>query len=479
MGSSRSPQPQMPFGYSFHDMNNWPYPSPPAPAPGPALLDDTESNMLDNFFDKMGSSGFENGDVFFDRSMPGQEDGGLGLNWATELPPTFHGSTTSLAQPSAIGNNIPVSTHHSRNGHHTNSNELQPITTSADVLAAASTLFQNGQVGHFSATLGGNSILPARVMGNSYHDGHARGVSSDAQPIDTYQGTINESTRTSSISSSQQRALPNDMRQAYYNGMNYGRPHSSQSADAYHYGAKVGEIRWGSDGSFLTHGYVAPPNQETEEEVTKDLMQKLECFEPQSSANNTEPSSPMLLKQSHHRKKPSSGRKGTNVIIEQISEDEEDEDLAELNNEADLRPKKRRKSKFKDEDKDEAIISPQRVKGRKGKAAANGRKACSRKVSKVDGSPERRKIQSGDVKSNRENLTEEQKRSNHILSEQKRRNLIKQGFEDLCELVPELRGGGFSKSAMLIQAADWLEDIMKGNEVLKAQLASLKGNSDA
>ena len=74
----------------------------------------------------------------------------------------------------------------------------------------------------------------------------------------------------------------------------------------------------------------------------------------------------------------------------------------------------------------------------------------------------------------RENLTEEQKRNNHILSEQKRRNLIRQGFEDLCSLVPGLKGGGFSKSAMLTQAADWLEELLRGNEVLKAQLSELK-----
>ncbi|KEQ60551.1 uncharacterized protein M437DRAFT_13513, partial [Aureobasidium melanogenum CBS 110374] len=49
----------------------------------------------------------------------------------------------------------------------------------------------------------------------------------------------------------------------------------------------------------------------------------------------------------------------------------------------------------------------------------------------------------------RKNLTEDQKRSNHIRSEQKRRNIIKQGYEDLNELVPNLKTGGFSKSAVL------------------------------
>lgn len=72
----------------------------------------------------------------------------------------------------------------------------------------------------------------------------------------------------------------------------------------------------------------------------------------------------------------------------------------------------------------------------------------------------------------RENLTEEQKRNNHIISEQKRRNLIKQGFEELNIIVPALREGGFSKSNVLIETAQHLENIIKGNDELREQLAS-------
>jgi hypothetical protein len=92
-----------------------------------------------------------------------------------------------------------------------------------------------------------------------------------------------------------------------------------------------------------------------------------------------------------------------------------------------------------------------------------------------DDAEERDHSPSDGQKAGRENLTEEQKRNNHILSEQKRRNLIKQGFDDLCELVPDLKGGGYSKSAMLVQAADWLENMLKGNEELRAMLLSLNG----
>lgn len=88
-----------------------------------------------------------------------------------------------------------------------------------------------------------------------------------------------------------------------------------------------------------------------------------------------------------------------------------------------------------------------------------------------DGAGKRRRLGSqSQAKAPRENLSEEQKRENHIKSEQKRRTLIKEGFDDLCELVPSLHGGGFSKSVMLSMAADWLEALISGNQQLREQL---------
>lgn len=78
----------------------------------------------------------------------------------------------------------------------------------------------------------------------------------------------------------------------------------------------------------------------------------------------------------------------------------------------------------------------------------------------------------------RKNLTEEQKRSNHIRSEQKRRNIIKQGYQDLNELVPNLKTGGFSKSAVLTETTRYLEEVQTGNikvEELLRRRAAEKG----
>ncbi|KZZ91762.1 Helix-loop-helix DNA-binding protein [Moelleriella libera RCEF 2490] len=77
----------------------------------------------------------------------------------------------------------------------------------------------------------------------------------------------------------------------------------------------------------------------------------------------------------------------------------------------------------------------------------------------------------------REKLTGEQKRRNHILHEQKRRAMIKDGFENLLELVPDVKDLGLSKSAILLKAADWLEALTSGNQRLQGQLKNLASSS--
>jgi hypothetical protein len=41
--------------------------------------------------------------------------------------------------------------------------------------------------------------------------------------------------------------------------------------------------------------------------------------------------------------------------------------------------------------------------------------------------------------------------------------LIKQGYKDLNEVVPAVRGGGLSKSQVLVEAAAFLEKLIEDN----------------
>ena len=73
-------------------------------------------------------------------------------------------------------------------------------------------------------------------------------------------------------------------------------------------------------------------------------------------------------------------------------------------------------------------------------------------------------------KKRRENLSEAQKRLNHITSEQKRRNLIQEGFNEIHVLVPTLRGNrerADSKSAVLLKTVDWIRQLREGNDRLR------------
>ncbi|KAK9244115.1 hypothetical protein V1506DRAFT_542489 [Lipomyces tetrasporus] len=75
---------------------------------------------------------------------------------------------------------------------------------------------------------------------------------------------------------------------------------------------------------------------------------------------------------------------------------------------------------------------------------------------------------------NRELLTEAQRRKNHISSEKKRRDIIKQGFDELSHLVPVLRAGGFSKSTVLGHVVDYLMDLERKNQGLKTIVEKLE-----
>ncbi|KAJ9152103.1 hypothetical protein NKR23_g2679 [Pleurostoma richardsiae] len=55
-------------------------------------------------------------------------------------------------------------------------------------------------------------------------------------------------------------------------------------------------------------------------------------------------------------------------------------------------------------------------------------------------------------------LTEEEKKQNHIASEQKRRQAIREGFDRLTELVPGLEGQGRSEGLVLKRTVEYMRE---------------------
>lgn len=495
MASSRSPIPQMPFGctlYTLHrqadpfrelqwltlrsllsdsfdagfdNTSNFPYPSPPTPAPGPSLLDDSDNNMLGDFFDRVNSSTFDDPNYFFEKLNPAHGLNDLQYGWGDSLPPTFHGTTTSLSHVPLITNNL----HDGRHGSLAISPGYPPTTTSQDVLAAAA-LLQNGhaQLVHSPET----PVFPPRHTPHNSMEFPPPGLieqplrRQSSQPFTSHHNSISRPSPTSS----HHRASTDHATSAYYPDMMFPGPRRTNSgppAGVNHHMKSV-DVRWGSDVSFLDHGYVAPPGQETEEKVTSDMIHTMDGLLPQASGPSTRAPSPRGFTRQHAQHRQSNNvRERARLRQDEYSDDQ-----------GGVRSRRKRKVSSGEEVEDEDDSESAGQLKRRKKAATGGRTGGrSRKSMASDERESRERSQSDGQKASRENLTEEQKRSNHILSEQKRRNLIKQGFDDLCELVPDLKGGGYSKSAMLVQAADWLEDMLKGNEELRLMLASLKGRN--
>lgn len=64
-------------------------------------------------------------------------------------------------------------------------------------------------------------------------------------------------------------------------------------------------------------------------------------------------------------------------------------------------------------------------------------------------------------------LTAEEKKANHIASEQKRRKAIREGFEKITEIVPDLdKSQGRSEATVLIKTVQFLHSLIDENRQL-------------
>ncbi|GJN74353.1 bHLH family transcription factor [Purpureocillium lilacinum] len=447
MGSTQpDSDPLLPFGYAVDPTQESLFDAPD-PAPGAPLLSETDSKFLSSFFEDLTANQY---------NMPSF---GEGLNFSDawlDLPPQFMGTATSFGPQSGSLDSSGDQGYANSNNGHSNSNaqlELQRMMSgsslmpppppppsqpqpfqqqhSDDVLSAAATLLQNGSSSRGSvSSKGGDSPQSRRPVGG-YPVGHLR-----HQPMEEFK----EENRRSSLVTEHDNTFTEWM---------WGSKERTPVRKV-----NLGDIQWGSDSNFGTpQGYVPEPHKESVESQQQTQLKCLECLEVNKSAANTRPSSPV------NGRSPLEPRDGSDYIKR------EDDPNAP--------PRKRRKSKnvreAADEDEDDEVNSSKSGKKRKPRSERNG----TSPLSDATASSRRRKSTANGAKPPRENLTEEQKRENHIRSEQKRRTLIKEGFDDLGDLVPGLKGGGFSKSTTLAMAAEWLEDLLRGNKTLAAQVASL------
>ncbi|KAM0329353.1 hypothetical protein ACHAQA_004659 [Verticillium albo-atrum] len=75
-------------------------------------------------------------------------------------------------------------------------------------------------------------------------------------------------------------------------------------------------------------------------------------------------------------------------------------------------------------------------------------------------------------------LTEAEKKQNHIASEQKRRQAIREGFDRLTELVPGLEGQGRSEGLVLQRTVRYMREQLEERRALVRKVEAAGGKVD-
>ena len=457
---------------AFQDMHEAPSMPAPATARGPALLDDDDAFHMGEFFNRLGTGETEQQDFTFGGSTDSK--GNQLFPWSGELPPTFMGSMTSLEPPlsrPAGSMSRETTLAHDFVPENANRGRYGSLIEAPDVLAAASSLVHNRQ-----------HVNSDELTNRSFPDYRVAQVEAGALPLQhthQYRGPDHLQSGLYFANHSNGRSDDHEQPNSVLNhddtvlrDIVLGPSYSSEQSSAIT--IKHVDLHWGSDQNFFENGFVPPPHQITVEHLTQSLLGKMECLEPQPSANSTRPPSPL----SAHPQKRSWDLNATKPIQKRI-----DNGTSHIHGAASVEPGPRAKRRRGKADRSTAVseehIDAERDDGlfmASDSQAMDGSSISSpskRRSPKSQDTPKRSKT-SSEPRSGRTNLTPIQKRENHVKSEQKRREIIKQGFEDLVEMVPGLHGGGFSKGAILTQAADWLEDLVQGNVQLRRQLAQME-----
>ncbi|MCJ1485087.1 hypothetical protein MMC06_005260 [Schaereria dolodes] len=75
-------------------------------------------------------------------------------------------------------------------------------------------------------------------------------------------------------------------------------------------------------------------------------------------------------------------------------------------------------------------------------------------------------------------LTEQEKKSNHIASEQKRRAAIREGFDRLAELIPGMEGQGRSEGLVLGKWVEYAKEQVEERKMLVNEVEARGGIVD-
>ena len=415
---------------------------------GQSLLSDIENQSLADFFSNTDPFHLADPHPF----PPHHDSKTLPDDYATwdfVTPPTVHGVSSTIPDQAHLHHNFhpdhsfaPSPAHHLGNTH--------------DDLQAASTLFNNAQPSHASIPSHSFHAPPPPATTTNATTNPAAESSQHALPmVATSNGMISQQLAALIPHYAEEGTLDAQLAAQWAANNVQHQLHETEFAPMLYQPHMKRTYSFGTDHSFNNpSGYAAPRPQEAEHQALRHLSSDMQRSQPApqqlAGANGNAATSPTRPSYSY-RERPSDDEQSD----EASSDDDDDGD----------RPAKKRKKSNRSVGKDSS-----------GKNGTSGRSAPkNRKLSSVTESSKKKRSGSAQ-RLQRENLTEAQKRSNHILSEQKRRNLIKRGFDDLHDLVPEIRNGGLSKSSVLMEAANFLEKLIEENEAFRRLARGLSGD---
>lgn len=466
-------------------------PNDPGHSAGATLLDSDESHNLDHFFDNASS---------LMNNLAGDLDYATSL-WAVDPPPHLHGYRTvdlDAQQVFTEQEMLQIHENYMRAGQGSITAGMPPEIMDA-ALALMSPMPQQGSysqgVQHVQQSRPRQQIqrTPAQ-RSNSMTVGYSQQQSpstlsphaQDFAPQAFYRPQSASFSGPSSVpmapptQQQQQQQQPHSAGPVRNGSLPSSNPHEVFGMRIQsHMGNRAHlptSFNFGSDMNFNASGYMPPSNRETENQVTERIINTITALQPES-AGSTQPSSPALNRHMMDAHIYASLNMPEPVPV--TSQPKQEPITPNGFGFQSARPGKRKRTVSDDQDEDGArrhstgSSAPQ--EDGSSSASARPRSAKLRKTSHsnetaaaaaASSASRRRHTSTGGTKPFRVNLTEEEKRNNHILSEQKRRNLIKNGFEELNGLVPELQVGGMSKSNILLEVAAFIQNLIDGNKAL-------------
>ena len=207
-----------------------------------------------------------------------------------------------------------------------------------------------------------------------------------------------------------------------------------------------GILPYGSDSAFRDARFISPATQEAAVQRNELMTETMSCLKPSDSTTSTCPSSPTIkrrklpadIDEAEQELKSRTGRRKVKARVDGVRKSNMDNQQPHA--EKDTPPPAKRTRVTKEPDVD--------LSSDAGRSCSEGRKGP------------------------RKNLTEDQKKKNHIESEQRRRDDIKAAYDSLPGIIP-----GFDptkpRANRLEQAAKWLEQLVDGNRELRMRLSTV------